>query len=238
MRLARTVAVIIPALDEEKAIARVIADIPAWVDRIVVVDNGSRDRTGDVALAAGAEVVLEPARGYGSACLRGMAETATADIIVFIDGDHADHAEAMADLVDPIARGDADFVIGSRALGRREPGSLTPQQIFGNRLACWLMRLIWGVRHTDLGPFRAIARGALDGLRMADRNYGWTVEMQIRAAERGLRTLEVPVDYRARIGVSKVSGTVKGTVLAGYKILFTITRFALFSRARRRGYHR
>ena len=227
MRNGTSIGVIIPALDEERAIARVISDIPDWVDRIVVVDNGSTDRTRDVARIAGADVVDEPKRGYGSACLKGISILQESDIIVFIDGDHSDHAEEMDLLVDPIIRGEADFVIGSRRLGNAKPGALTPQQRFGNALACTLMRLIWRTRYTDLGPFRAISRPALERLQMADKNYGWTVEMQIRAAQYGLETIEVPVAYRKRIGVSKVSGTVKGTVLAGYKILTTIARFAL-----------
>ncbi len=231
MRQDAVIGVVIPALNEERAIARVIADIPSWVDRIVVVDNGSHDRTGEVAREAGAEVAVEGERGYGAACQKGIDALPTADVIVFLDGDYSDHPDEMARLVDPIVSGEADFVIGSRVRGTLQPGALTPQQRLGNWLACRLMRLIWGIRYTDLGPFRAIRSDALQRLEMADRNYGWTVEMQIKAAELGLATLEVPVNYRPRIGVSKVSGTVKGTVLAGAKILSTIARFAVRSQA-------
>jgi glycosyltransferase involved in cell wall biosynthesis len=227
MRGGAFVAVIIPALDEERAIGRVLKDIPAWVDLVVVVDNGSLDGTAAVARAHAALVVAEHEKGYGAACLRGLAETPAADIIVFLDGDYSDHPEEMASLVDPIAGGSCDMVIGSRVLGNAEQGSLMPQQRFGNWLATWLIRLIWRVRYTDLGPFRAIGRTSLARLAMRDRSYGWTVEMQIKAAIAGLRIKEVPVSYRRRIGVSKVSGTVKGTIKAGYKILSLIGRFAV-----------
>jgi len=227
MRNGQTIGVMIPALNEADAIAHVIGDIPDWVDRIVVVDNGSTDDTARVARDAGAEVIAQPERGYGAACLMGIAHLTNSDIIVFVDGDRADHADRMADLVDPIAEGTVDFVVGSRALGAVEPGALTIPQRFGNALACKLMRWIWGAPFTDLGPFRAISRPALERLGMADRNYGWTVEMQIKAMRCGLRVAEVPVPYRNRIGVSKVSGTVKGTVLAGSKILLTIGRYGL-----------
>ena len=216
------VGVVIPALDEERAIGRVIADIPAWVDRIVVADNGSVDRTIHVARAAGAITVEEPERGYGAACQAGIRALGGVDIVVFVDGDYADDPAEMAALVDPIAAGGVDLVIGARTGARIQKGSLTPQQRFGNWLACRLMRAIWGAQFTDLGPFRAIRRTALEGLAMRDRNYGWTVEMQIKAAQVGLPACEVEVAYRPRIGVSKVSGTVKGTVLAGYTILRVI----------------
>lgn len=233
MRDGKTIGVVIPALDEEAAIGRVIADIPAWVDRIVVADNGSRDRTAEVASDAGATVVAEPEPGYGAACLAGLEKLRDIDIIVFLDGDYSDYPEDMADLVAPITSGSADMVLGSRVLGVREAGSLTPQQHFGNWLATSLIRVIWGARYTDLGPFRAISRSALDTLAMADRNYGWTVEMQVKAAELGLRAREVPVRYRNRIGVSKVSGTISGSVKAGVKILSVIGRHALRARATR-----
>jgi glycosyltransferase involved in cell wall biosynthesis len=226
MRSGHKIGVVIPALNEARAIGSVIGAIPDWVDRIVVADNGSTDDTGAVAAAAGAVVVREEEAGYGAACLRGIREVADMDVVVFVDGDFSDHPEDMADLADPIIAGTADMVIGSRSLGDRERGSLTPQQIFGNWLATRLIRLIWGARYTDLGPFRAIRRTSLARLGMADRNYGWTVEMQIRAAEAGLATAEVPVRYRRRIGVSKVSGTIKGTVMAGTKILLIIARHA------------
>lgn len=227
------IGVVIPALNEERAIGNVIADIPRWVDAICVVDNGSRDQTISVAESAGAKVVSEPERGYGAACLRGIEALPRVDIVVFLDGDYSDHPEEMDELIAPIISGEQDFVVGSRVKGNLKPGALTPQQIFGNWLACRLMRLFWGVRYSDLGPFRAIRASALKDLQMRDRNYGWTVEMQIKAAERKLRALEVPVSYRPRIGVSKVSGTIKGTVLAGYTILKVIGQSALRNRRAR-----
>lgn len=227
MRAGHRIAVIIPALDEERAIAAVLAEIPSYVDRVIVADNGSRDRTTEIARAAGADVVSEPRRGYGAACLAGMAVLGDTEIVVFLDGDHSDYPAEMDRLVDPIIAGDCDFVVGSRRRGTAEPGALTPQQRFGNWLACRLLHLIWRAEFTDLGPFRAIRRTTLDTLGMRDRNYGWTVEMQIRAARQGVRSLEVPVDYRRRLGRSKVSGTVKGVVFAGTKILWLIGRSAL-----------
>lgn len=227
MRGGSSIGCIIPALNEEAAIASVVAAVPRWVDAIVVVDNGSGDRTAARALAAGARVVVERQRGYGAACLAGLAAIPDADIVVFVDGDYSDFPEDMHTLVDPIVAGRADLVVGSRLLGEAEPGSLTPQQRFGNWLATRLVAAMWGVAYTDLGPFRAVRRASLDALSMADRTYGWTVEMQIKAARRGLRAVEVPVRYRRRIGVSKISGTVKGTVLAGTRILSLIAREAL-----------
>lgn len=227
MHLGINIAVVIPALDEERAIGRVIDDLPAFVDRVVVADNGSTDGTARVARAHGAIVVAQPERGYGAACLAGLDAIGDAAIVVFTDGDYSDHGSELASLVEPIARNEADLVLGSRVLGQREAGSLTPQQRFGNWLATTLMRLIWGVRYTDLGPYRAVRVDALRALGMADRNYGWTIEMQIRAAVAGLRVAEVPVSYRRRIGQSKVSGTIKGTIMAGIKILSVIGRFAL-----------
>lgn len=229
MRHNSSVAVIIPALNEAGAIGLVIGDIPPWVDRVIVADNGSTDGTDEVARKAGAVVVREAERGYGAACLAGLEAAAGYDVIVFLDGDRSDHAEDMADLVDPIAQQHADFVLGSRVLGARERGSLTLQQQLGNWLATTLIRLMWRTGYTDLGPFRAIRRVSLDRLGMADRNYGWTVEMQIRAAEAGLRMREVPARYRCRIGVSKVSGTIRGVIGAGTKILWIIGREALRS---------
>jgi glycosyltransferase involved in cell wall biosynthesis len=224
MRHERSIAVIIPALNEEGAIGRVVGDIPKWVDKVVVADNGSTDRTAEVARNAGAIVVPEAEKGYGAACLTGIATAGPVDVLVFMDGDHSDFGEDMHLLVDPIIAGEVDFVLASRVLGEREKGSLTPQQQFGNWLATTLIRLIWRVRYTDLGPYRAIRRDALDRLKMADRNYGWTVEMQIKATEAGLRFAEVPGRYRRRIGQSKVSGTVSGSIRAGYKILSIIGR--------------
>ncbi len=234
MRGQQRIGVVIPALNEERAIGKVVAAIPDWVDLIVVADNGSNDRTMAVAKAAGARVVQEPERGYGAACLRALAELHDFDVIVFVDGDFADDPSEMPLLVDPILAGEADLVIGSRRLGEAERGALTPQQMFGNWLACHLIALIWGVRFTDLGPFRAISGPTLRALEMRDRNYGWTVEMQIKAARDKLKVREVPVSYRRRIGTSKVSGTLKGTVLAGVKILGLIGLFALKERLNRR----
>lgn len=222
------VAVVIPVLNEAPALPRVLAAIPGWVAHVVVADNGSSDGSGDIARAAGAIVVEEPVRGYGGACLKALAALPDdVGIVVFMDGDASDDASDMAALVDPIRNGEADMVLGSRVLGERERGALTPQQIFGNALACTLIRLIWGMRFTDLGPFRAIRRDALARLAMTDRNYGWTVEMQVRAAKLGLRCREVPARYRRRIGTSKVSGTIRGVVGAGTKILYVIGREAL-----------
>lgn len=232
MRCGATVAVIIPARNEEPAIAKVIAAIPAWADDIVVVDNGSADGTAAVAAAAGARVVREPCRGYGAACLTGVSALRDPDVVVFLDADNSDQPEEMAALADPVIAGEADLVIGSRMRGKVEAGALTPFQQFGNRLACVLLRLIWRVPYTDLGPFRAIRHTTLRSLGMRDRGYGWTVEMQIRAAKLGCRVIERPVRYRRRIGRSKISGTVRGTVGAGLKILWLI---AWSSMQRRQG---
>jgi glycosyltransferase involved in cell wall biosynthesis len=227
MRNTKSVAVVVPALDEEQAIGRVIADIPDFVDDIVVADNGSTDATAAVARAAGARIVTERERGYGAACLAGIAALHDADIVVFLDGDYSDDPAQMALLVDPIANGTADLVIGSRTQSSQVPGALAHHQRFGNWLACLLIKRIWGVSYTDLGPFRAIDRRALERLGMSERTFGWTVEMQIKAARDGLRTLEVPVSYRPRIGTSKISGTIRGSFNAGRAILGQITRAAL-----------
>ncbi len=220
------VVVIIPALNEEDAIVRVLADIPDFVHEVIVVDNGSEDATPTRAAAAGARVVLEPRRGYGQACLAGMAALPEdTDIVVFLDGDYSDHPEEMDDLVEPLRRDAADLVIGSRVLGEREPGALLPQARFGNALATFLIRQLYGVRYTDLGPFRAIRRDALIRIGMVDRDFGWTVEMQVKAARHGLRGIEVPVSYRRHhAGASKVTGTLTGSFRAGWKILLTIFR--------------
>jgi glycosyltransferase involved in cell wall biosynthesis len=230
----QSVGVIIPAFNEERALPAVLAEIPSWVDRIVVVDNGSTDNTAAVARTAGATVITEPRRGYGSACLAGIAVQGDMQILVFLDGDHSDYPDRMAKLVEPIASGECDFVLSSRLLGRREPGAMPPQAVWGNRLACFLMRILFGYRNTDLGPFRAIRTDVLERLHMVDRNFGWTVEMQIKAGRAKLRTREVPVPYRQRIGESKISGTISGTIKAGYKILYTIFKYGLFNRERRR----
>ncbi len=221
-----SIAVIIPALNEEKSLPLVLAALPK-VDDVIVVDNGSTDGTAAVAAAGGARVVSEPRRGYGSACLAGIAALRDPEIVVFVDADFSDHPEELPNLVAPIAEGRADMVIGSRALGNREKGALLPQARFGNMLACFLMRVIYGHRYTDLGPFRAIRFESLRKIGMRDRNFGWTVEMQIRALRHGLRVTEVPVSYRKRVGVSKITGTLSGTIRAGYKILYTIFRHSL-----------
>ncbi len=224
------VLVVIPAFNEARAIGRVIRDIPPGaVEEVVVVNNASTDETARHARAAGATVLREDRKGYGWACLRGIdyARARKPDIIVFLDGDHSDHPEEMPRLVAPIARGEADFVVGSRMRGSREPGALLPQALVGNYVACALIRWRWGVRFTDLGPFRAIRFAALERLAMQDKTFGWTVEMQIKAARAGLRCLEAPVSYRRRVGVSKVTGSVSGTVKASVKILWTIGKFAL-----------
>lgn len=228
MRFGHHISVVIPALNEERAIAHVLADIPAWVDEIVVADNGSADRTREIAKSAGAKVVVEPERGYGAACQRGLLNIGPASIIVFLDGDYSDYPQDMAGLVDPIANGTADLVIGSRvADGKKKAGALTLPQRFGNWLACKLIRRLFGTRYTDLGPFRAIRATSLKTLNMTDKAYGWTVEMQIRAALSGLQIIEVPVRYRPRIGDSKISGTIRGTILAGTTILRVIGRSAV-----------
>ena len=224
------ISVIIPAVDEEEAIGLVITEIPATVHEVIVVDNGSRDRTAEVARAAGARVVSEPRRGYGRACLVGIAAADRPDVIVFLDGDRSDYPAQLPEVVAPILEGRADMVIGSRTLGRHEPGAHPWHAVFGTRLCVGFMNLTAGSRATDLGPFRAIAAEPLRQLDMRDTNYGWTVEMQIKAARTSLRVVEVPVDYRSRIGRSKVSGTVSGTVKAGTKILALIARYALTPR--------
>lgn len=221
--------VIIPAYNEEKSIPKVIAEIPDFVRHIVVANNNSTDQTQQVAEAAGAKVVFEPQKGYGKACLTAMdwikKQEIQPDIVVFLDGDYSDYPEEMSDLVQPILEGKAELVIGSRALGMREKGSMTLPQVFGNWLATTMMKYMQGAKFSDLGPFRAIVWKKLLDLNMVDQNFGWTIEMQIKAHKAGLRYTEVPVNYRKRIGVSKVSGTVKGVIGAGYKIIFTIFRY-------------
>jgi len=220
--------VVIPALNEEASLALVLADVPhPFVRRVVVADNGSVDGTARVAREGGAEVVTAPRRGYGSACLAGLAHlrrTGPPDVVVFVDADYSDHPEELPSLVTPILAGEADLVIGSRVLGRRERGALLPQARAGNLVACLLIRLFYGHRFTDLGPFRAIRWDALERLGMADPDFGWTAEMQVKAVREGLKATEVPVSYRRRVGVSKITGTVSGTLRAGYKILWTVAR--------------
>jgi len=230
--VAATVDVVIPALDEEHALPSVLRDLPVGrIRRVVVVDNGSRDRTAAVAREAGAEVVLEPRRGYGSACLAGIAALAVPgalpDVVVFLDADYSDRPSELPRLVGPIVEKGADLVVGSRTLGHAESGALLPQARFGNALATFLIRALYGVRFTDLGPFRAVRWSALERLAMSDRDFGWTVEMQVKAARLGMRCVEVPVSYRRRIGRSKISGTVVGSVRAGWKILYTIARLSV-----------
>lgn len=220
--------VIIPAYNEEASIGLVIQEIPVGVREIIVCNNNSKDSTAAVAKANGATVVDEPRPGYGSACLRGMAHIRSRpieehpDIVVFLDGDHSDYPEQLTELVAPIIEEGYDMVIGSRATGDLEQGAMQPQQIFGNWLATNLIRLFYNYSFTDLGPFRAIKWKELESLKMNDPDFGWTVEMQVRAAKAGMKCTEIPVRYRQRIGVSKVSGTVRGTILAGHKILWTI----------------
>lgn len=225
----RRVVVIIPAFNEGRAIGRVIEAIPeGLVEEVIVVNNASTDETVANARAAGATVLTERRRGYGYACLKGIeyARDRPPEVLVFLDGDFSDHPDEMPRLVEPILDGRADFVVGSRMLGRRDPGAMLPQAVIGNRVACFLMRVIWGAPFTDLGPFRAIRFDALEALSMQDKTFGWTVEMQIKALRAGLRCAEVPVSYRRRVGVSKVTGTLGGTLKASAKIIWTIARHA------------
>ncbi len=219
--------VIIPAYNEEQSIGNVVRDIPKdFVRNIIVANNNSSDNTAAVAEGAGATVVFQPLAGYGNACLKGMEYVANQkvkpDIIVYLDGDYSDFPEQMIELSTPIFEDGYDMVIGSRALGNMEKGAMMPQQIFGNWLATSLIKLIYKYDFTDLGPFRAIRYDRLMEIDMQDKTFGWTVEMQVKAAKMKLRCLEIPVKYRVRIGVSKVSGTIRGTILAGHKILWTI----------------
>lgn len=219
--------VVIPAYNEEQSIVNVIDEIPkSLVRHICVCDNGSTDNTAANARQAGAIVVSAPQKGYGSACLAGMDYIKSLDkqpdILVYLDGDYSDYPEQMTSVVEPILKQNKDMVIGSRALGQLDKGAMMPQQIFGNWLATNLIKIIYGYEFTDLGPFRAIKWDKLMEIDMQDRDFGWTVEMQVKAAKYKLDCTEVAVDYRKRIGQSKVSGTVKGTILAGHKILWTI----------------
>ena len=225
----KSIVVIIPAFNEENAVDKVIADLPADVTEIIVVDNNSTDATSKNAEAAGATVLHEKIKGYGNACLKGIAYLKQKEtkpyIVVFIDADYSDYPAQLPLLTKPILENDMDMVIGSRTLGKKEKGSLTPQQIFGTWLATKLLRLFYKTTYTDLGPFRAIKYSSLVKLNMQDKTYGWTVEMQLKAAKQKMKTCEVAVDYKKRIGFSKISGTVKGTIMAGCKIITTIFKY-------------
>ena len=223
------VSLIIPALNEEKSIASVLNSVPKHlVGEIIVVDNGSTDETAKVAKLCGARIVLQPEKGYGAACLKGISEVSSGcEIIAFVDADFSDFPEDLGQILQPIIDNKADFVIGTRTVIRESLEALTLQQRYGNWLATTLVKLFFKQNYTDLGPFRAITREALKKLKMIDRNYGWTVEMQVKAARHKLRIVEIPVRYRIRIGRSKISGTLKGTILAGTKIIFTIFKYVV-----------
>ena len=226
-----SIKVIIPAVNEGESIGKVVSEIPQSVDEIIVVNNGSTDDTHENAQKAGATVLLEERKGYGFACLKGMQyieqQSKSPDVIVFIDGDYSDYPEELDKVVAPILEDDVDFVVGARTKALREPGSMTPQQVFGNQLATFLMRLFFRARFTDLGPFRAIKYEKLKILDMQDKTYGWTVEMQLKVLKKKMAYCEVPVRYKRRIGVSKVSGTIKGTIFAGVKILGWIFKYSV-----------
>ncbi|MCG5643757.1 glycosyltransferase family 2 protein [Flavobacteriaceae bacterium LSUCC0859] len=224
------ISLIIPAYNEADAIGQVLAEIPESVSEIIVVNNGSTDATPLAAAAAGATVLTENQKGYGHACLKGLEYIAQQetqpDIVVFLDGDYSDYPEELTKIIAPILTEGYDMVIGARVKELREPGSMTPQQIFGNALACWLMKIMFAAKYTDLGPFRAIRYASLLSLHMQDTTYGWTVEMQLKALRNHLKYKEVAVRYKKRIGISKVSGTVKGTIFAGVKILGWIFKYS------------
>jgi glycosyltransferase involved in cell wall biosynthesis len=223
------IGLIIPAFNEESSIGLVLDSLPTdLLNQVIVVDNASDDHTAAVAAQHGAQVVRENKRGYGSACLKGISQLSLeTDIVVFLDGDFSDYPEELPKLLKPISEEGADLVIGSRMQGKQRPDALLPQAYWGNRLAVFLIRLFWGYRYTDLGPFRAIRNQALKKIAMQDQDFGWTVEMQVKAITRGLKIREVPVCYRKRIGKSKISGTFSGTVKAGMKILYTIGKYVL-----------
>lgn len=231
MKIKPHIVVIIPAFNEENSVGKVVNDIPKdWVKEIIVVNNNSNDQTAVNAQNAGAIVIHEPVQGYGNACLKGMAylvdHNITPDIVVYLDADYSDYPEQLIELVQPIINDKIDLVIGSRALGAKEKHSMTPQQVFGNWLATFLIKLIYKVQFSDLGPFRAVKYSSLLKINMQDKTYGWTVEMQVKAAKLKMKCIELPVDYRVRIGKSKVSGTLKGTIMAGYKIITTIFKYS------------
>ena len=217
-----SIGVIIPAYNEAAAIAKVIAELPPQVNEVVVVDNNSTDSTASIAKAAGATVLSEKRKGYGYACLKGLdyfRKNTPPDIVVFLDGDYSDYPEELTHLIAPITSNKVDFVVGARVKEKREQGALTPQQIFGNWLACFLMKILFNARFNDLGPFRAIRWDTLEKLQMSDKTYGWTIEMQLKILRHKIPYKEIAVSYKKRIGVSKVSGTVKGTIFAGAKII-------------------
>ena len=222
--------VIIPAQNEQDAIANVINDLPKIVDEVIVISNNSTDQTELNAKNAGATVLKEHRKGYGYACLKGMdyisKQKTTPEIIVFLDGDYSDYPEQLTEIIDPILNNDIDFVIGARFKKLREAGAMTPQQVFGNWLATFLMKLFFDAKFTDLGPFRAIKYEKLVALKMEDKTYGWTVEMQLKVLKHQMTYRELPVKYRNRIGTSKVSGTIKGTIFAGIKILSWIFKYS------------
>ncbi|MDF1517327.1 MAG: glycosyltransferase family 2 protein [Lutibacter sp.] len=222
--------VIIPAYNEEASIGFVVREIPEIVSEIIVISNNSTDKTIEVAKNAGATVLSENRKGYGYACLKGLeyisAQNTKPDIIVFLDGDYSDYPEELTHLIEPILKDNTDFIIGARVSGFREKNSMTPQQVFGNWLATFLMKLFFNAKFTDLGPFRAIKYNKLLALDMQDKTYGWTVEMQLKVLKQKMSYVEIPVHYKTRIGVSKVSGTVKGTVMAGIKIIGWIFKYA------------
>jgi glycosyltransferase involved in cell wall biosynthesis len=223
--------VIIPAFNEADSIAHVINELPKSVSEVIVVNNNSSDDTVKNAETTGATVLTELRKGYGYACLKGLEYVASKskqpDIIVFIDGDYSDYPEELDKVVAPILEDDIDFVVGARRKNLREEGSMTPQQVFGNWLATFLMRLFFGAKFTDLGPFRAIKYEKLKELNMEDKTYGWTVEMQLKILKKNMTYAEVPVRYKRRIGISKVSGTVKGSIFAGIKILGWIFKYSI-----------
>ena len=224
------ITVIIPAYNEQDSIANVVNDIPEIVNEIIVINNNSTDNTAINAKNAGATVLYESRKGYGYACLKGLdyieEQKAKPEIVVFLDGDYSDYPAQLTELISPIITKNIDFVLGARVKEQRELGAMTPQQIFGNWLATSLMKLFFGATFTDLGPFRAIKYEKLMALKMEDKTYGWTVEMQLKALKQQLTYLEIPVRYRNRIGVSKVSGTIKGTIFAGIKILTWIFKYS------------
>jgi glycosyltransferase involved in cell wall biosynthesis len=225
---------VVPCLNEAPSVERVVTTLRAQplLNRVIVVDNGSTDGTGEIARGAGADVFREERRGYGYACWAGVQAASDADVIVLLDGDAADDPDDLPRILAPLLNGEAELVVGSRALGTREAGSMTPQQVVGNRVAAWLMGWVYGVAVTDLGPFRCIRRRDLLALGMQEMTYGWSVEMMVKAARAGYRYREVPVRYMRRIGVSKVGGTVKGSLWAGWCIISTTLKYSRWSPAR------